>query len=71
MKREENVRDGSFAAPIRGDEHPKFHWQRPDVEAPLVVWEYAFALERRVEQLSAQLRDMRERYGPAPRIEVM
>lgn len=26
-------------------------WQRPDVEAPLIVWEYAFALERRVERL--------------------
>jgi hypothetical protein len=30
-------------------------FNRPDVEAPLIVWEYAFALERRVKLLEAKV----------------
>lgn len=30
-------------------------FRRPDIEAPLAVWEYAFALERRVTELNDTL----------------
>lgn len=37
----------------------QFH--RPDVEAPLIVWEYAFGLERRIEVLTDALARIAER----------
>ena len=34
--------------------------QRPNIEAPLVVWEYAFSLESRIEALVADNQRLRE-----------
>lgn len=45
----------SDAATIRNDEPPTHRWQRPDVPAPLIVWEYAFSLERIIEEQDREI----------------
>lgn len=43
-----------------GKPNPSTSWtQRPDVEAPLIVWDYVFALEYRVDRVTAKLERLR------------
>lgn len=54
-------RDGAWAESPHGAVRTLTNWDRPQVEAPLIVWEYAFALERRVERLYEAKRDLHRR----------
>lgn len=36
-------------------------FSRPNIEAPLIVWEYAFALERKIEKLRHALKVVQHR----------